>query len=67
MADEKQENQGKRRGRKRAYVLEDSCVICGNRPVETGRIFHGHCVCEECVEYIVNVPDSKESNPEKSE
>ncbi len=62
---EKEEKQTHRKGRKKAYLLEDSCVICGGRPVETGRIFHGHCVCEDCVDYIVNIPNSKQSDRKK--
>ncbi|MGI6206256.1 MAG: hypothetical protein ACOYJI_06510 [Anaerovoracaceae bacterium] len=45
-----------RRGRKKAYIFDDSCAICGSRHIENGRIFHGHCVCEECLNYILNMP-----------
>lgn len=48
------------RGRKKAYLLDDSCALCGNGPVENGRIFRGHCVCEECVDYIVKMPKSSD-------
>ena len=44
------------RGRKKAFLFDDSCAICGDKPVESGRIFHGHCVCEACVDYILKIP-----------
>lgn len=47
---------GNTKGRKKAYLFDDSCAICGNKPVQSGRIFHGHCVCESCVEYILKIP-----------
>ncbi|MDD6255898.1 MAG: hypothetical protein PUA82_07875 [Eubacteriales bacterium] len=51
------EEMGKsRRGRRKAYIFDDSCSICGSRHVESGRIFHGHCVCEECLTFITNMP-----------
>ena len=46
------------RGRTKAYIFDDSCAICGSKPVQTGRIFHGHCVCEACVDYILKIPGS---------
>ena len=48
----KTENSSK--GRKKAYLFDDSCAICGSRYIDNGRIFHGHCVCEECVDYILS-------------
>lgn len=56
---------GNSRGRKKAYLFDDSCAICGSKPVETGRIFHGHCVCEACVEYILHIPGSEPIDVEK--
>lgn len=38
-------------------IIDDSCVICGIPHVDTGRILHGHCVCEKCVDYIINHTD----------
>ena len=66
MNDEKMEL-GNKRGRKKDYMFDDSCVICGNEHVESGRIFHGHCVCEECVEYILSLSDNEtgEENEKK--
>ena len=65
MKDEKSERM---KGRKKAYIFDDSCAICGSRPVETGSIFHGHCVCDACVEYILNIPkkDRTEKETEKT-
>ena len=56
------------RGRKKAYIFDDSCALCGSQPVETGRIFHGHCVCETCVDYILNIPagDPDKTDQEKT-
>lgn len=50
------------KGRRKAYLFDDSCAICGYKPVESGRIFHGHCVCEACVEYILKIPGSNPVN-----
>lgn len=55
------------RGRKKAYLLDDSCTLCGNGPVENGRIFRGHCVCDECMDYIVHLPASNEEESEEKE
>ena len=62
MNDEKPE---KMKGRKKAYIFDDSCAICGSKPVESGRIFHGLCVCEACVEYILNIPENDRIEEER--
>ena len=29
-----------------------SCYLCGEDEVYSGIVFKGHCVCEDCVEYV---------------
>lgn len=38
----------------KAHYSDGTCVMCGTKHIERGRILHGHCVCEECVEYILS-------------
>lgn len=41
----------------KAHFSDGTCVMCGTKYIERGRILHGHCVCEECVEYILSGGD----------
>lgn len=38
----------------RTKIIDNSCVMCGSKYINSGRILHGHCVCEECVSYILH-------------
>ncbi len=38
-------------------MIDDSCILCGIPHVSSGRILHGHCVCEDCVDYIIKNED----------
>ncbi len=57
-SDDYMKTEGSGKGRKKAYMFDDSCAICGSRHIDSGRIFHGHCVCEECVDYILSEPEN---------
>lgn len=38
----------------KTHYGDTSCIICGSRYIDHGRILHGHCVCEDCVDYIAS-------------
>ncbi len=48
----------------KAHYPDSSCVLCGTHYIEKGRILHGHCVCEDCVEYILSEADSEKETAE---
>ena len=41
---------------------DNSCSICDSKNVNTGIIFRGLCVCEDCVKYVAALPDAAESD-----
>lgn len=41
-----------------AYYTRNTCVLCGNDRMESGRIFHGQCVCNLCFSHIYAMPQS---------
>ena len=53
-----------------------SCYLCGEDEVYSGIVFKGHCVCEDCVEYVCSgkmtedgrliFPPEEQSSNEKS-
>ena len=42
----------------KAHYADNACVICGTKYIEHGRVLYGHCVCEDCVEYILSENES---------
>ncbi len=41
-----------------ALYIKNTCVLCGRDIRESGRIFHGQCVCASCVGHIYAMPAS---------
>lgn len=51
----------------KAHFSDGTCVMCGTKYIEHGRILHGHCVCEECVEYILSESDQNDGGDQSRE
>ena len=39
-----------------AYIGGNTCALCGRTNIDSGRIFHGHCICSSCMSLIENMP-----------
>ncbi len=48
-------NSRKTRAVSTIYV-KNACVLCGKDIKESGRIFHGQCVCASCIGHIYAMP-----------
>lgn len=42
-----------------AIYAKSACVLCGRDIRDSGRIFHGQCVCTSCIGHISNMPSEK--------
>ena len=54
-------NNNSRRSRKNtvdALYIKNACVLCGKDIKDSGRIFHGQCVCASCVGHIYAMPST---------
>lgn len=38
--------------------VKSACVLCGKDIKESGRIFHGQCVCASCMGHIYAMPSA---------
>ena len=38
--------------------VKSACVLCGKDIKESGRIFHGQCVCASCMGHIYAMPST---------
>ena len=39
-----------------ALYAKNTCVLCGKDIKDSGRIFHGQCVCASCIGHIYAMP-----------
>lgn len=48
-------------------LLTNSCTICGTEHIWSGRIFHGHCICENCISQILQTElNRSKKNPDNN-
>lgn len=45
-----------------SYIMKNSCVLCGMDRIDSGKIFKGHCICNDCHKLICAMPIIKVSD-----